>query len=94
MGLDNWQFKIYTDANIPGWGATLFNSEKSISKTGGRRLGKEKTRHINFLELRAIQFLLFSLFRDISLITLFVFNAIPLLLFPIFINLEAVGIAQ
>jgi len=36
MGLDNWQFEIYTDASILGWGATLFKSGKSISKTGGR----------------------------------------------------------
>ena len=54
---------------------------------------KEKTRHINFLELKAIQFAL-SVFKDLSLITLFIFNAITLLLFPTSINFEAVGIAQ
>ena len=66
MGLDNWQFEIYTDASILGWGATLFKSGKSISKTGGRWLGKEKKRHINFLELRAMQFALFAFQRYIS----------------------------
>ena len=28
MGLDNWQFEIYSDASLLGWGATLFNSGK------------------------------------------------------------------
>ena len=60
MGLDNWQFEIYADASIFGWGGTLFQSEKSISKTGGNWLGKEKSIHINFLEPRAIQFALFA----------------------------------
>ena len=66
IGFNNWQFEIYTDASILGWGATLFQAGKSISQTGGRWLGKEKMRHINFLELRAIQFALFAFQKFIS----------------------------
>ena len=60
LGLDNWQFEIYTDASISGWGASLFQAGDSISKTNGRWLNNEKSKHINFLELRAIQFALFA----------------------------------
>ena len=66
IGFNNRQFEIYTDASILGWGATLFQAGKSISHTGGRWLGKEKMRHINFLELRAIQFALFAFQKFIS----------------------------
>jgi len=54
MGLDSWQFEIYAYASILGWGATLFKAGKSISKTSGHWLGKERTRHTYVLELRAI----------------------------------------
>ena len=63
LGLDSWQFEIYTDASNVGWGATQFQAGKCISKTNGRWLTKEKQRHINFLELQAILFALFA-FRE------------------------------
>ena len=60
LGLDSWQFEVYTDASSYGWGATLFQAGKCLRKTGGRWLNREKQQHINILELRAIQFALFA----------------------------------
>ena len=60
LGLDSWQFEVYTDASSYGWGATLFQAGKYFRKTGGRWLNREKQQHINILELRAIQFALFA----------------------------------
>ena len=60
LGLDSWKFEIYTDASNVGWGATLYQAGKCISKIGGRWLNREKQRHINFLELQSIQFALFA----------------------------------
>ena len=55
LGLDDWQFEMYTDASISEWGASLFQAGDSISKTNGYCLKHEKSKHINFLEVQASQ---------------------------------------
>lgn len=49
----NPEIQIQTDASLSGWGAICQDSQ-----TGGRWSDEEKENHINFLELKAIQFAL------------------------------------
>ena len=60
LGLNEWQFEIFTDASQLGWGATLYRGGHLLFQTGGRWSPSENFKHINYLELQAIQFSLFS----------------------------------
>ena len=60
LGFDHWHYEIYSDANKLGWGAALFKNSQIIQKTSGRWSTRENKRHINYLELRAIQFALLA----------------------------------
>ena len=60
LGFDNWHYEIYSDASTLGWGAALFKDSQILQRTGGRWSTREKTRHINYLELKAIHFALLA----------------------------------
>ena len=60
IGFDNWHYEIYSDASTLGWGAALFQNSQVLQRTGGRWSTREKNRHINYLELKAIHFALLA----------------------------------
>ena len=60
FGFDHWHYEIYSDASKLGWGAALFRNSQLIQRTGGRWSTRETKRHINYLELKAIQFALLA----------------------------------
>ena len=60
LGFVNWHYEIYSDASTLGWGAALFLNSQVLQRTGGRCSTREKTQHINYLELKAIHFALLA----------------------------------
>ena len=57
LGSNEWQFEIFTDASQV---ATLYRGGYLLFQTGGRWSPSESLKHINYLELQAILFSLFS----------------------------------
>ena len=66
LGLNEWQFEIFTDASQIGGGATLYRGGHLLFQTGSRWSSLERLKHINYLELQAIQFPLFCFQTDIK----------------------------
>ena len=66
IGISEYQLEIFTDASNSGWGAVLCFQGNTISETGGRWSQHETEMHINFLELKAVQFALFAFEARIS----------------------------